>query len=156
MCQEVSVVYMKLFEYSTNEEISTSKDPMALSFWSWQVMILVGVSIFYNPIILTTYHHFFYEHISSFFMLFIRVCLYITIYIYMHINSSAPKKKKKNFYIDSTKEMPSKNQIGSCFEKPWCFKSTTLLFSSQKKKTLLFSGLFKEEFLSLLIQILFI
>ena len=75
----------------------------------------------------------------------------------MHINSSAPKKKKKkNFYIDSTKEMPSKNQIGSCFEKPWCFKSTTLLFSSQKKKTLLFSGIFKEEFLSLLIQILFI
>ena len=74
----------------------------------------------------------------------------------MHINSSAPKKKKKNFYIDSTKEMPSKNQIGSCFEKPWCFKSTTLLFSSKKKKTLLFSGLFKEEFLSLLIQILFI
>ena len=64
----------------------------------------------------------------------------------MHINSSAPKKKKKKFYIDSTKEMPSKNQIGSCFEKPWCFKSTTLLFS----------GLFKEEFLSLLIQILFI
>ena len=52
----------------------------------------------------------------------------------MHINSSAPKKKKKNFYIDSTKEMPSKNKIGSCFEKPWCFKSTTLLFSSQKKK----------------------
>ena len=51
----------------------------------------------------------------------------------MHINSSAPKKKKKNFYIDSTKEMPSKNQIGSCFEKPWCFKSTTLLFSSKKK-----------------------
>ena len=137
MCQEVSVVYMKLFEYSTNKEICTSKDPMALSFWSWQVMILVGVSIFYNPIILTTYHHFFYEHISSFFMLFIRVCLYITIYIYMHINSSAPKKKKKkNFYIDSTKEMPSKNQIGSRFEKPWCFKSTTLLLSSKKKKRL--------------------
>ena len=59
MCQEVSVVYMKLFEYSTNKEISTSKDPMALSFWSWQVMILVGVSIFYNPIILPIYHHFF-------------------------------------------------------------------------------------------------
>ena len=30
--------------------------------------------------------------------------------------------------------MPSKNQIGSCFEKPWYFKSTTLLFSSQKEK----------------------
>ena len=30
--------------------------------------------------------------------------------------------------------MPSKNQIGSRFEKPWCFKSTTLLLSSKKKK----------------------
>ena len=128
MCQEVSVVYMKLFEYSTNKEISTSKDPMALSFWSWQVMILVGVSIFYNPIILTTYHHFLC-------CLYVCVCIYLYIYIYICILiHQPPKKKKKNFYIDSTKEMPSKNQIGSCFEKPWCFKSTTLLFSSKKKR----------------------
>ena len=75
----------------------------------------------------------------------------------MHINSSAPQKKKKKISIlIQLRRCQAKIKLALALKSHGVLSQQLFCFLLKKKKTLLFSGLFKEEFLSLLIQILFI